>query len=63
MIAKVWLSTQEAAEALGYRSRETVLAMIHAGELKAHRRGKSYRVPVAELERLSRAPEAREGAA
>lgn len=53
---KVWLTTAEAAEALGYKSRGTVVDLIHAGELKAHRRGRVWRVPVGELERLSKAP-------
>lgn len=56
MIGKVWLSTAEAAEVLGYRSSDSVLRMIHAGELRARRRGNRWRVPVGELERLSKAP-------
>ena len=56
MTGKVWFSTAETAAALGYSSRSTVVDMIHAGEIKAHRRGHIYRVPKAELDRLASAP-------
>jgi excisionase family DNA binding protein len=52
----VWVSTTEAANILGYTSRSSVLRLIHTRELLAHRRGSRYRIPVAELERLRRAP-------
>ena len=53
---KVWFTTREAAELLGYRSRDSVVRLIHSGELRAYRRGRSWRIPRSELHRLSQPP-------
>jgi excisionase family DNA binding protein len=45
-------TTKEAAEILRI-NKETVLRKIRAGELKASRIGKSYRIPPSELNRLT----------
>lgn len=47
-----FLSPAEAGAALGY-SDETVRQMIRKGEIKAERRGRNFRVPRYEVERLT----------
>ena len=57
MTDKVWFTPAEAAPLLGYRARSTIITMIHAGEIKARRRGNRYMIPRSEIERMGTAPE------
>lgn len=46
------LTTSEAAELLGIRSKNTIKAMARRGQIAAHLVGNRYRIPLAEVVRL-----------
>lgn len=50
------LTTSEAAELLGIRSKNTIKAMARRGQIAAQRVGTRYLIPLAEVTRLQDAP-------
>ncbi len=60
-LTRIWYTTAEVAEMLGYASSRSVTDLIHAGTIRARRvgaGGSHWRIPRAELLRLAEAPEA-----
>lgn len=51
---KLWFTTGEVAELLGYEDAKTVREMIYAGEIRPVKRRRPYRIARVELERLAR---------